>query len=222
MAKKNILVIGARGHARAVADVIKTEGRYRIAGLIDTYQEPGTVCFGLKVIGGEKDVPKICDKLNIRQIFIAIGDNFQRESMAKRLKKAAPEISLLSAIHPSAIIGSDVEIGEGTVIMPAVVIVSGCHIEEGCILNTAASLDHDGKMGAWSSIGPGVVAGGYLRLGKRSAVSIGASVKDRISIGRDVVIGIGAVVTKDVPDKVIAYGVPCRVIRPRRSDEPYI
>ena len=55
--KMNIILIGARGHARAVADVIKAEGRYKIAGLIDSFQKPGTICFGYKILGGEKNLP---------------------------------------------------------------------------------------------------------------------------------------------------------------------
>lgn len=222
MTEKNVLIIGARGHARAVADVIKADNSYRIAGLIDSFQEPGVICFGHKVLGGEEDIPKICDELGILNIFVAIGDNFQRQAMTHRMREAIPDVSFISAIHPSAVLGSDVEIGGGTVVMPRVVIVSGCSISEGCLLNTASSLDHDGKMDAWSSLGPGVIAGGYLSLGERSAIGLGSSVKDRISIGSDTVIGIGSVVTNDVPDKVVAYGVPCRVIRSRRPDEPYM
>jgi sugar O-acyltransferase (sialic acid O-acetyltransferase NeuD family) len=222
MTKKNILRLGARGHARAVADVIKAENRYQIAGLIDSFQEPGTICFGCKVMGGEKDVPTICDKLSIRHIFIAIGDNFQRQAMARRLFEAMPDVSFISTIHPSAVVGSDVEIGEGTVIMPKVVVVSGSRIAEGCLLNTAASLDHDSVMEAWSSLAPGVITGGHVHIGAGSAIGLGASIRDRITIGRDTVIGIGSVVTENMPENAIAYGAPCRVIRPRQPGEQYL
>jgi sugar O-acyltransferase (sialic acid O-acetyltransferase NeuD family) len=204
-----------------VADVIRAEDRYSIVGLIDSFQEAGTPCFGYKVLGGEKDVPRICRESGSADIFIAIGDNFQREAMAKRLRDILPELKLVTTIHPSAIIGSDVEIGAGSVVMPAVVVVSGSRISEGCLLNTGAILEHDGKMEAWSSLAPGVIAGGYLRLGQRAVLGLGVTVRDRITIGKDTVIGMGAVVTDDMPDHVLAYGSPCRVIRSRRPDEPY-
>jgi len=218
----NIILIGARGHARAVADVIKAEGRYRIAGLIDSFQKPGTVCFGYEILGGEKDLPHICSNLKTRKAFIAIGDNYQRQAMAKRVQEAIPDIEFITCIHPSAIIGSDVTIGAGTAIMPGVIIVSGCKITEGCLLNTASSIDHEGIMEAWSSLGPGAIAGGRVRVGERSAINLGAKVVNDISIGHDTLVGAGAVVTEDIPDNVVAYGVPCRVIRERKPGEKYI
>jgi len=219
---KDVLLVGARGHARAVADVIKAESRYQIAGLIDSFQEPGAICFGYKVLGGEKDVPRISSEFKIFHMFIAIGDNFQREAMTERIKRGLPNITFISPVHPSAFIGSDVAIGDGTVIMPAVTVISGSSIGEGCLLNTASSLDHDCMMEAWSSLGPGAVTGGRVCIGTRSTIGLGASVKNDISIGCDTVIGAGAAVVKDMPENVIAYGVPCRVMRSRRPDEPYL
>jgi sugar O-acyltransferase (sialic acid O-acetyltransferase NeuD family) len=222
MSKTNILLIGARGHARSVADVIRAENRYHIIGLIDSFQEPGTICFGSQVLGGETDIIKICSDLNIAHMFIAIGDNFQRQAMTDRIKRVLPDIKFISPVHPSAVIGSDVKFGDGAVVMPGVIVISGSSIAEGCLLNTASSLDHDCMMEAWSSLAPGVIAGGNLSLGERSAIGLGACIREKISIGHDTVIGMGSIVTKNMPDNVLAYGAPCRVIRSRRSDEPYL
>lgn len=217
-----IILIGAHGHARSVADVIRVEGRYKIAGLIDSFQRPGTICFGYKILGGEKSLPKICHDLNIHKTIIAIGDNYQRQVMADRVQKAIPDIEFITCIHPSSIIGSDVKIGNGAAIMPGVIIVSGCSIADGCFLNTSSSIDHDGIMEPWSSLGPGVTTGGNVNLGERSAINLGAKVVNDIRIGHDTIIGAGAVVTKDTPDNVLAYGVPCRVIRSREPSEKYL
>lgn len=217
-----IILIGARGHARAVADVIKAEGRYEIEGLLDSFQKPGTYCFGYKIFGGEKNLPQICNDLNIHKIIIAIGDNYQRQAMSERIKKKITNIEFISCIHPSAIIGSDVKIGAGTVVMPGTIIVSGSSIAEGCLLNTASSIDHDGIMMPWSSLGPGTIVGGRLHLGERSSINLGAKVVNDISIGNDTVIGAGSVVTKNIPDHVLAYGAPCRIIRSRAPNEKYL
>jgi len=77
-------------------------------------------------------------------------------------------------------------------------------------------------MEAWSSLGPGAIAGGRVRVGERSAINLGAKVVNDISIGHDTLVGAGAVVTEDIPDNVVAYGVPCRVIRERKPGEKYI
>jgi sugar O-acyltransferase (sialic acid O-acetyltransferase NeuD family) len=218
----NVILIGASGHARSVADVINAQGRYRISGLIDSFQEPGTVCFGYEILGGEKDLPNICRDLKIYKAFTAIGDNYQRQAMTERVQEAVPGIEFIACIHPSAIVGSDVKIGAGTVIMPGVIIVSGSSIAEGCILNTSSSIDHDSIMEPWSSLGPGAIAGGRLHLGKRSAINLGAKVIHNTNIGSDTLVGAGAVVLENIPDKVIAHGVPCRVIRSRKPGENYL
>ncbi len=98
-----IILIGARGHARAVADVIKAEGRYEIEGLLDSFQKPGTYCFGYKIFGGEKNLPQICNDLNIHKIIIAIGDNYQRQAMSERVKKRSLILNLFpaSTLQPS-------------------------------------------------------------------------------------------------------------------------
>lgn len=217
-----VLLIGAGGHARAVADVIAAEGRFRVAGLVDTTRARGDVCFGYPVLGGEDDVPDILDDLGIGDLIVAIGDNFQRQAMAARLQARVPGLGLVSSRHPSALVGSDVEIGVGTVIMPGVVIVSGCRIGQGCLLNTGSIIDHEGTMGPWSSLAPGAVLGGRVRLGERAAVGLGARVIHDLSIGDGAVIGAGAVVVHDIGANRVAFGVPCRPIRVRAADEPYL
>ena len=89
-------------------------------------------------------------------------------------------------------------------------------------MNTRASLDHHGVMGAYASLAPGVATGGNVSIGEGSAVSIGATVLHGRSIGAWSVVGAGATVIKDVPDHVVAYGTPARVVRGRESGERYL
>lgn len=228
MASKNsclmepLLLIGAGGHARAAADVIKAEGRYSITGLIDSFQNPGALCFGYRVLGREQDIPRLCQQFNVYNAIVAIGDNYQRWAMMERITAAVPNINFISAVHPSAIVAADIKLGSGVVIMPGAVLVTGCEIGDGCLINTAASLDHDGYMAGYSSLAPGVVTGGRVRIGQRSSLGLGAKVIHNITIGADTVIGAGALVLRNVPELVVAYGYPCRVVKQRAPDEPYL
>lgn len=217
-----ILLIGSSGHARAVFDVVRAQNNYRLAGLIDSFLEPGTIRFGCVVLGGEKDIRDICRQRNLRHLFVAIGDNYQRQAMTGRIQAVLPEVEFVTLVHPSAIVGSDVRIGRGSVLMPGAIVVAGCQIGEGCLLNTASSLDHESEMGCWSSIAPGAVVGGRVRLGERTSVGLGANVIQAVSIGSDTVLGAGAVVVDDIPGSVVAHGNPCRVIRKRCPDEAYL
>lgn len=217
-----VLMIGAAGHARAVLEAIRAEGRWAVVGLIDSFQPPGTPAHGLTILGGEEDVPRLLDAHEIHHVVIAIGDNFQRAAMWERLQRAAPGVHLTGAIHPATVIAPDVTIGLGSVILPGAVVVSGARIGQGCILNTGCTFDHEGEMADWSSLGPGAIIGGRVRIGMRTAVALGARVIHQRSLGADVLIGAGSLVLHDLPDGVVAYGSPARIIRTRRLDEPYL
>jgi len=217
-----ILIIGAGGHGRPVADVVRSEGRYAIVGLVDSVKAKGSVCFGHEVLGPERELPAICDATGVRQGIVAIGDNWQRRAMAERVRQAVDGFVFVTVVHPAAVVAVDVAMGPGTVVMPGVVLVSGCRLGDGCIVNTGASLDHDGTMADYASLGPGATAGGNVRVGVCSAIGLGANLIQRVCVGDHTVVGAGALVLRDVPGGVVAYGTPCRVVRSRQPDEPYL
>jgi sugar O-acyltransferase (sialic acid O-acetyltransferase NeuD family) len=205
-----------------VADVVRAAGKYEIAGLVDSFQPAGTRWFDHEVLGGEADLPALCARLNVNVLFVAIGDNFQRAAMTGRIRAVLPGIRFATLVYPSAVVGSDVQLGEGAVLMPGVVVVGGSVIGEGCVLNTSCSLDHDCVMEDWSSLGPGVVAGGNVRLGARSFAGLGARIIQRVTVGSDTIIGAGSLVLHDLPASVVAYGSPSRVVRERLPDEAHL
>ena len=106
--------------------------------------------------------------------------------------------------------------------MPGAIISANAEIGEFCIVNTKASLDHDGIMGAFSSLAPAVTVGGEVVINAFAAVLLGANIIHSISIGEHSVIGAGSLVLRDVPDRVVAYGLPARIIRTRQPGEPYL
>ena len=106
--------------------------------------------------------------------------------------------------------------------MPNVTVISGSRIGQGCILNTGSSLDHDSVMEDWSSLAPSVTTGGNVIIGQRSSIGLGANLIHRVTIGQDTVIGAGSLVLNDFPSQIVAYGSPCKVIRPRAIDEKYL
>lgn len=219
---ENILIIGASGHAKVVVDIIERQNQYSIQGFLDTYKEKGEKLFGYPILGTEYDLNDIIEKYNIYGCFIAIGDNYTRKIMAKKIATLNPQINFVNAIHPTAIIGKKVRLGQGIAIMPGVIINSDSKIGDFCILNTNSSLGHDGIMKDYSSIASGVKTGGNLMLKECSAISIGATVIENIVIGHDTVIGAGAVVNKNIPSLVVAYGVPAKIIRSRNAEDKYL
>lgn len=218
----NIIIIGSSGHAKVVIDVVERQSQYRIVGLIDAFRAVGEETLGYKVLGAESDLPALASQLAIKGVLVAIGDNHVRARVSAKVAALCPELPFVSAVHPQACIGRDVQIGAGSVVMAGAVVNPGCDIAEGCLINTRASLDHDSVMEAFSSLAPAAATGGNCHLGTGSAVGMGALILQRIRIGRHSVIGAGAVVTQPVAELCVSYGVPASIIRSRQAGDKYL
>jgi len=220
--KKKIIVVGSSGHARVIIDAVEREGRFLIAGIIDTFKPVGYSCLGYQVLGNELSLPGLIRVHGISGGVIAIGDNWVRHEVAERIRCAVPDFCFVTVIHPSAQVAQSARVSAGTVVMPGAIISANADIGEFCIVNTKASLDHDGVMGDFSSFAPAVTAGGEVTIMPFAAVLLGANIIHSISIGEHSVVGAGSLVLRNVPDRVLAYGLPARVVRNRQPGEPYL
>jgi sugar O-acyltransferase (sialic acid O-acetyltransferase NeuD family) len=219
---QNIVIFGASGHGSVVLDCIEKEGKYKIVGFIDSFKKKGSKQNGYEILGSEYDLPYLVDKHNLFGGVVAIGDNWIRQVVVKKITRILPQFTFISTIHPSAILGMDVRIGSGVVILPGVIINSNSKVSDHCILNTYASLDHDGVMQEFSSLAPRVCTGGNLNLGKFSSVCLGTQVIENISIGQHSVIGAGSLVLRNVESFTLSYGTPSQFIRKRSVGDPYL
>lgn len=219
---KNILLFGASGHAKVIIDIVEKENKYQIVGLVDDFAPVGKEVLGYKVIGTVQQLSSVFTEHTIFGGVVAVGDNALRKQMVERIKDMIPEFVFVSVMHASAQVGKNVSIGEGTVLMAGSIVNSQSILGKHCIINTKASVDHDGVLGDYSSLAPAVTLAGTCTVGSMSAVCLGANVIQGISIGKETVIGAGSLVLENIPDSVLCYGVPAVVIRSRNSDEPYM
>lgn len=217
-----LLVIGASGHAKAVIEAVEGGGVYQVCGLIDSIQDVGAVFFGYPILGNEADLPKLAREYGTNRGFIAIGDNWQRALVARRVRKLLPQFELAVVADPSARVSRRVAIGAGTCLMPGAIINADARIGQCCIVNTRASLDHDSVMEDFASLAPGATVGGKACIGAYSAISLNAGVIEKCRVGTHVVVGAGAIVTQDIADFSVAVGVPAKTIRRRKEGEPYL
>ena len=219
---QNVVIFGASGHGSVVLDCIEKQGKYKVIGFIDSFKKKGININGYTVLGSEVDLPYLMEKYNFSAGIIAIGDNWSRKLVVDRILKIAPNFDYISAVHPKAEIGKNVDIGKGTVLMAGVIVNANSVIGDFCILNTNASLDHDGRMENYSSFAPKSCAGGNFRLGKFSAICLGSNIIDNITILEHSVIGAGSLVVGNIEGHILAYGSPAKKIRNRIAGEPYL
>ena len=219
---KNLVIIGASGHAKVVIDIFKRQNNYVIIGLIDVKEKVGQQVMGYTILGTEEILPRLLLEYENLEGFIAIGDNGRRNVVLKKINDLVNGFTLATAIDPSAIIAENVVVGKGVVIMPGVVVNNSASIGNFCILNTKSSLDHDSIMEDFSSLAPGVTVGGNASIGHHSAISLGASIIQGVEIGEHTVIGAGSVVVSSIPSNSMAYGVPAKVVSSRVEGERYL
>jgi sugar O-acyltransferase (sialic acid O-acetyltransferase NeuD family) len=118
--------------------------------------------------------------------------------------------SPVSLVDPSAKICASASIGPGLQVMPDVIVHAEAVIGRQCLLNTRCLIEHDCVLEDGVEIAPGVTLAGRVHIGTNSWIGTGASVRPRIRIGRNVIVGAGAVVVSDIPDSVVAVGVPAK------------
>lgn len=196
---KKLIIIGASGHGKVVADIALLNGYEDIVFLDD---DPGKKeCLGFPVIGDVSLLESIEG-----EVFVGIGDNRIREAYMK----AHPEREYPVFVHPRAVVARDVKLGRGTVVMAGAVINPGADIGEGSVVNTGSSVDHDSIVGDYSFVAPGARICGCVNIGDRVWAGAGSVVINCVSVCDDCMIGAGSTVLHDIKEPGTYFGTPAR------------
>lgn len=202
-----MFLFGAGGHAKVVRDILESRG-IRVSGICDDNTEVSQWM--------EYKVKTVFD--TTAETIVCIGKAENRKAVVERLQKAGARFG--TAIHQNATVSRFAEIGEGSVVMAGTVVNSETRIGRHCIVNTGAVIEHDCRVGDYVHISPHATLCGSLTIGEGAWIGAGAVVVQGVKVGKWSIIGAGSVVLKDIPDGVVAYGNPCKVIR--RIDEAEI
>lgn len=219
---KNLVLFGGGNQAHYTIDIIEKENKYNIVGIIDSISEIGSDRFGYKVLGRQENIEEIIRQYNIEVGVITIGDNWSRYYVYNQIKDKVPNFEFVNAVHPSVIIGKDVRLGVGVVAMAGCIFNPKSVIGDFTFFATGAQVEHDCFIDDFASVSAGSVTGGFVKLGKFSAITLGVTVIDRVEIGKNTVVGSGSLVVKSLPDNVLAYGNPCKIIRERNEGEKFL
>lgn len=202
---KNVIILGAGGHAKVIADIVEKSGDNLIGFLDDDVNNINKVIFKDKRVIGQ-----IKDCINYKNVvfIIGIGNNKIRKEISEKYN-----LNWYTAIHPNAIIASDVKIEKGTTIMAGVIINTGTKIGKHCIINTKSSIDHDNIIEDFIHISPGATLAGNVNIKKLTWICAGSTIINNITIDKNNIIGAGAVVINNVLEEDGTYvGVPARRI----------
>lgn len=202
-----LALIGSGGHAKVVCSIARRLG-WQVHGYFDDFRPAGTLVLGLPVLGKVAEVQQLPSQC---WIFVAIGDNARRRELFELCKTW--KRSMATLVDPSAQLDETVTVGDGTVIMPGVVVNVDSQIGSNCILNTSCSVDHDGQIASHAHLCPGVHLAGTVSVGEGCMLGTGTSVIPGIKIGARTVVGAGAVVVRDLGADQLVVGVPARSTR---------
>jgi len=204
-----LIIIGASGHGKVIADIALKINRWQEIVFLDD-DESKNQSMSINVIGKSTEVYRFIKNYDI---FVGIGNNGIREKIQEKLEIEGAIIPVL--VHPQAVIGEQVELGSGTVVMAGAVINCCTKIGKGCIINTGATIDHDNLIDDFVHVSPGAHTGGTVSIGKRTWLGIGSIISNNVKIINDCKIGAGAVVVKDITETGTYVGVPVRKIEYR-------
>lgn len=194
-----LIIIGASGHGRVVADIAKKCGYDQIV-FLDNNSYIST-CAGYQVLGTDSMISSLEGDL-----FIAIGNGKIRKKLMER--EADRQFPVL--IHPNAVVADDVEIGCGSVVMAGAVLNPGTKVGRGAIINTCASVDHDCIISDYVHVSVGAHVAGTVTIGEETWIGAGAIVSNNVNICSDCMIGAGTVVIRDIEERGTYVGVPAK------------
>lgn len=198
-----LIIIGAGGHGKVIADAALKNGYTNICYIDD--HEKGNV-MGFPIIGTSSDIECLID--DNTDFIIGIGNNSIRKTIAETYN-----INWVSIVHPSAQIAFNVKIGKGTVVMANAVVNACATIGEHCIINTGAIVEHDNVIENYVHISPNAALGGTVRIGELTHIGIGATVINNVDICEKCIIGGSAAAVKNITESGTYVGVPVRKIK---------
>jgi len=210
---KTLIIIGAGGHGKVVADCAENMNCYAEILFLDSHAKKVNKVGAWPVV----DTPEnfLEHQQSSVDFFVAIGDNKWRKYWLEKLIES--KVNIATLIHPRAVVSCYTEIQQGTLVCANAVLNPFSKLGVGCIINTSASVDHDCIIYDFVHIAPGCHLAGTVTINTLSFIGIGSRVIPGITIGKNCIVGAGSVVINNFEDSIVTVGVPAKKIRNKKD-----
>lgn len=212
---KDIVILGVGGFAREILTLIKDINKqkltWNILGFIDNDAQRGSIINGYPVFGNDNDLLSYSKPLSVA---VAFGDPKLKMKVQNKLSSNL-NLEFPAIIHPGVIIGDSeyVKIGKGCIVCAGNILTTNIELKDFVTLNLMCTVGHDTVIGNYSTFMPSVNISGEVSIEDKVYVGTGAKIINQLSIGEYTIVGAGAVVSKSLPAKCTAVGVPAKPIK---------
>nr|WP_219856019.1 acetyltransferase [Enterococcus hirae] len=202
------IIVGAGGFGKEIAFLLQQQNEYQWVGFVDDRKSEQSDVLGKTVIG------KIADLLQVKTpmaVFLGIAAPTVKENIYEQLRQN-PHLLFPNLFAPSALIGLNVQLGIGNILMPYTTYTADISIGDFNMINIGSTIGHDSIIGSYNAIFPNVNISGAVTLGDKNELGVGTKIIQERSIGDGNIIGAGSVVIRDIPHHSKWVGVPAKII----------
>lgn len=202
------IIVGAGGFGKEIAFLLQQQNEYQWIGFVDDRKSEQSDVLGKPVIG------KIADLLRVKTpmaVFLGIAAPTVKENIYEQLRQN-PHLLFPNLFAPSALIGLNVQLGIGNILMPYTTYTADISIGDFNMINIGSTIGHDSIIGSYNAIFPNVNISGAVTLGDKNELGVGTKIIQKRSIGDGNIIGAGSVVIRDIPHHSKWVGVPAKII----------
>lgn len=220
---RKIVIIGAGGFGREVKWLIERinqnnpedRNNWNLLGFVDDGLEQGKRIAGCPVLGG---IEWLCRHMETEKETLyaacAIGSGRVRKAVIKRLARHE-NLRFPNLLDPSVAYSGSVRMGKGNILCAGTVLTVDIAVGDFCIVNLDCTIGHDARLESFVTLCPSVNLSGSVLIGEGSEIGTGSHVIQGITIGKEAVLGAGAIGICDLPDGCVAVGNPAKVIKYR-------
>lgn len=204
-----LLIIGAGGHGKVVADCAEQTGRFNQIVFLDNGYPARNKHEHWDIIGTQEQLHGLIGDND--SVFVAIGNNTARQTICEDVVQAG--FRLISLIHPTAVVSDYAKLAEGVLVCANATVNAFTRVGRGSIINTNANVDHDCIIGDYVHIAPGCSIAGTVSIGTGSFIGVGSAIIQNINVGENCTVGAGSTLIRSIGNAVTVVGTPAKPIK---------